>query len=438
MRLVIINSATRAHACPERTLPLRSKSETEHKVITFREPTILLEEPQPESMEVRVIREGETVKLGRVEGDVKAENHALIQASEGSLVFVAGTAFFEGSVEVDCDFECGSLQSSDGIVRVNGNLTVHEDIEVEEALYAKGNVKAKRVDVGGRLSVGMSLETQKADVGGSLEVQGNVVAESMEIGGSFEALGELKLKDLDVGGSVEVGGGEVTGTIDVGGRFTSRKELRFDRLETGGSVELNGGKGKKIEVGARLQSKGDLDCEEMEVGGLAVVEGNLSGRTAEVGGKIRVSGDLALTARLEVGGLAEIGGVISGTDVEVGGILRAAKGLLSGSVEIGGSVETSQGFKANRIEIGKGASCVGNLVGGVVHIGKRAQVQDVYCSRLEVEGGSKLGKVYAESVDIGDTCIVGGLVYTKEFREGERVIHLSPPQKSGSLPPFPL
>ncbi len=389
-------------------------------------------------MEERVIREGETAKLGRVEGDMRAGNHALIQTSEGSLVLVTGTAFFEGSVEVDCDFECDSLQSRDGLVRVNGNLTVHEGIDVEEALYTRGNVKAKRADVGGRLSVGASLETQKVDVGGSLEVQGNVVAESVDVGGSFEAHGELKLNDLDVGGSVEVGGGEVTGTIDVGGRFISRKELRFDRLETGGSVELSGGKGKKIEVGARLQSKGDLDCEEMEVGGLAVVEGNLSGRTAEIGGKIRVSGDLALAVRLEVGGYAEIGGVLSGTDVEVGGILRVAKGLLSGSAEIGGRVETAKGLKANRIEIGKGASCTGNLVGGVVHIGKRAQVQDVYCSRLEVEGGSKLGKVYAESVDIGDACVVGGLVYTKELREGERVVHLSPPQKSESLPPFPL
>lgn len=427
-----------ARTCFKGTLAPSVNSATERKVITFREPTILLEAPQPESMEERVIRERETVRLGRVDGDVRARNHAVIQASEGSSVFVAGTAFFEGSVELDCDFECGSLQSRDGLVRVNGSLTVHEEIDVEEALYARGSVKAKRVDVGGRLSVGMSLETQRAEVGGSLEVQGSVAAESVDVGGSFEALGELRLKDLDVGGSVEIGGGEVTGTIDVGGKFTSRKELRFDRLETGGSVELSGGKGKKIEVGAKLQSYGDLDCEEMEVGGLAVVEGSLSGRTAEIGGKIRVSGDLALTSRLEVGGLAEIGGVLSGTDVEVGGILRAAKGLLSGSVEIGGRVETSQGLKANGIEIGKGASCIGNLVGGVVHIGKRAQVQDVYCSRLKVEGGSKLGKVYAESVDIGDTCVVGGLVYTRELREGERVIHLSPPQKSESLPPFPL
>jgi cytoskeletal protein CcmA (bactofilin family) len=145
------------------------------------------------------------VKLGRVEGDIRAENHSLVQASDGSLVLVTGTAYFEGSVEVDCDFEYGSLESKDGLVRVNGSLTVHEDIIVEEALYARGNVKAKRVDVGGRLSVGISLETQKMDVGGSLEVQGNVIAESVDVGGSFEALGELKLNHLDVGGSVEVG-----------------------------------------------------------------------------------------------------------------------------------------------------------------------------------------------------------------------------------------
>jgi len=384
------------------------------------------------------IPERTTAKLGVVESDLRAGDHTLIQASEGSLVLVKGRARCEGSVEVDCDFECESLESRDGIVRVNGNLTVHEDIDVEEALYTRGNVKAHSVEVGGRLSVGISLETRTADVGGSLEVQGNVEADSIDVGGSFEVLGDVKLKDLDVGGSADVGGGEVTGRIEAGGRFTSRKELKFDRIESGGTVELTGGKGRTIEVGGRLDSHGDLSCEEIEVGGLASVEGNLSGKQAEVGGRISVSGDLALTVRLEIGGVAEIGGYLSGADVEVGGSLRAAKGVLSGTAEIGGRVETKQGLKANRIEIGKGGSCIGDLVGGTVYVGKRAQVQDVYCSELVVEGGSKLGRVFAESVDIGDNCVVGELVYTRELKEGERVVHLKPPQKVESLPPFPL
>lgn len=48
-------------------------------------------------------------------------------------MLVVGRALFDGSVEVDGDFECGSLRSRDGLVRVNGNLTVHEDVDVERA-----------------------------------------------------------------------------------------------------------------------------------------------------------------------------------------------------------------------------------------------------------------------------------------------------------------
>lgn len=385
-----------------------------------------------------VIPEGQTAKLGTIDGDLRTGDHVLIQASDGSSVVVAGMASFEGGVEIDCNFECGSLRSEDGLVRVNGNLTVNGDANVEEALYTRGNVKAKRVDVGGRMSVGISLEVQNADIGGSLEVQGNVEADSIDVGGSFDVLGEVNLKRLDVGGSVEVGGGGFAGTVDVGGRFTARKMLRFDRIDTGATVELSGGEGKRIDVGGRLECKGNLNCDQIEVGGVADVDGNLAGKSADVGGRVRVSGDLALTSRLEVGGVAEVGGVLSGSDVEVGGSLKATKGLLSGRVRIGGRVETAQGLKAHVIEIARGASCVGPLVGDTVHIERRAQVGDVYCTQLYVEGGSRLGKVCTENADIGDSCVVGELVYTTELKEGEKVIHLSPPQKTGSLPRSPL
>jgi cytoskeletal protein CcmA (bactofilin family) len=389
-------------------------------------------------MEETLIRAGQSAKVGTVQGDLRAENHALIQPSEGSRVIVIGQALFEGSVEVDSDIECGSLRSRDGLVRVNGHLIIHEDIDVEEALYARGTVKAKKIDVGGRLSVGQSLEAQRADVGGSLEVQGSICADSVDVGGSLEVLGGVVLKDLETGGRVDVGGGEVSGGVDVGGTFASHKLLRFDRIEVGGTIELAGGEGRLIDVGGRLQSNGDLKCDQLDVGGFVDVEGSFSGRRAEVGGRIKVSGDLLLSERLEVGGSAEIGGVLSGADVEVGGQLKASKGLLSGRAEVGGILEAPQGFKASVIELGKEAKCVGTLVGGSVHIRKHSQIQDVYCSQLVVEGGTKLGKVYAESAEFGDACVVEGLVYTRELREGARVVYLTPPQKSTSLPPFPL
>src|SRR5271157_4323833 len=321
-------------------------------------------------MEGTRIREREEARLGRVDGDLRAEDHALIRAADGRSVSVSGRAEFEGSVEIDCDFECGSMESRDGLVRVNGNLTVRGRIDVDEALYTHGTVKAD--------------------------------------------------------------------DVDVGGKFESARALRFDSIDTGGIVALGGGEGRIVEVGGKLRSDGDLRCEEVRVGGVADVIGGLWVKTAEVGGKIRVSGDLHMEERLQVGGMAEIGGVLSGRDVEVGGILKASRGVLTGSAEVGGRVETSEGFRAQSVELGRGARCVGALVGGRVRIGRTAQVEDVYCTDLEVEGGTRMGRVYAENADIGDNCVIERLIYTKELREGHRVIHRNPPEKAEKLPSFPL
>jgi predicted acyltransferase (DUF342 family) len=387
--------------------------------------------------EVR-IREGGIARLGRVQGDLKAGDHVLIQASEGAGVVVAGTASFEGGVEVDCDFECDSLHAEDGLLRVNGNLTVHEDIDVEDALYTRGNVRATDIDVGGKLSVGISLDADCVDIGGSLEVQGNIGAKTVDVGGSFEVQGETKLTDLDVGGRAEIGGGEVTGTIDVGGSFRSRKVLKFNQIDAGGTIELAGGVGKEIDVGGKLESKGDLTCDRVDVGGLVDVQGNLLTKETQVGGKIGVSGDLGPVDSLEVGGVVEIGGVLSGIDVEVGGSLKASKALLSGKARIGGLVSTTNGLKAQTIELGRGSRCRGILVGGRVVIERRGHVEDVYCSVLEADDGTTLGRVYAENVELGDGCVVEKVLYTGALKVGDRVTHRSPPEKTERLPPFPL
>jgi cytoskeletal protein CcmA (bactofilin family) len=387
--------------------------------------------------ETRVSR-GERARLGTVQGDLRAEDHSVMEPSEGTRVVVVGRATFEGSVEVNCDFECNSLHSRDGLVRINGDLIVTEEVDVEDALYVRGNVKAKRIDVGGRFSAGGSLQAADTDVGGILEVQGGITGDSVDVGGSMDVRGEVKVKDLEAGGRVEVGGGEVAGTVDVGGTFRSSRHLKFDVIDTGGTVELAGGEGRRIDVGGRVTSQGDLKCDEVDVGGVVDVNGSLAGRSADVGGRIRVTGDLRLSEKLDVGGAAEIGGVISGKDVEVGGRLRASKGLLSGDVSVSGTVDAPQGLKAVTIRLGRGARCSGTLVGGTIHLGAHSQAEDIFCSRLEVEGGTRLGKVAAERAEFGDDCIVKEIVYTGEIRQGSRVLFMTPPQKSESLPPFPL
>ena len=406
-------------------------------MITSSEPTILCEEPKLRGMEETRIRAGQPARIGTVQGDLVAENHVLIQASDRSIR-VMGRALFEGSAEVDGDFECESLKSRDGLLRVNGGLTVHEDVDVEEALYVRGNVKAKSVDVGGRLSVGISLEAQSVDVGGSVEVQGNLSGDAVDVGGSLFVLGEVMLNELDTGGSVDVGGGEVTDKIDVGGTFRSRKPIKFKEIDTGGTIELSGGKGVAVEVGGNLRSNGDVECESVEAGGTVDIVGSLAGKSVDVGGRVRVSGDLRLSEGLEVGGVAEVGGLLSGVDVEVGGRLRTAKAVLTGRARVGGVLESAQGFKTEHIELGNGSRCMGTLVAKEVNLGDNSHADDIYCLHLRVGDHSKLGRVFAETAELGDLCVVEALVYTQELRQGDMVVFRSAPQKSSGLPPFPL
>ena len=101
-------------------------------------------------------------------------------------------------------------------------------------------------------------------------------------------------------------------------------------------------------------------------------------------------------------------------------------------------MSTEEGLKAERIELGKGSKCNGVIVGGRVIIERRAEVQDVYCSRLEADDGTRMRRVFAEDVTLGDDCRVEQLVYTRALEQGDRVSFGTPPQKTETLPPSPL
>jgi cytoskeletal protein CcmA (bactofilin family) len=388
-------------------------------------------------MDTRVSR-GTTVKLGVVEGDLVGEDRIVIHAEDGLKVTVKGKARFQGSVDIECSFECISLDAKHGVVRVEGHLAVNDYIDVEKALYSRGSVSCRTIDVGGKLVVGEALTADKVDVGGSVDVDSDAKCGKVDVGGSLSVRGSVNFEELDVGGSVEIGGGVVSETIDVGGILRAKSPLEFGRIDLGGIADLTGGKGKSIEVGGRLRSKGDLRCEDLSVGGVVDIDGTLDARRAEVGGRIRVTRDLTSSERLEVGGVMEVRGVLAGSEVEVGGSLRAYKAILSGCGRVGGSIETSQGLRAKSIELGDGGQAVGVLVASEVEIGSQAAVQDVYCNELRVDDGSVLGRVFAESAELGDNCVLEKIVYTKTLREGERVRYRSPPEKVESLPPFPV
>ncbi|AIF83048.1 hypothetical protein NTE_00973 [Candidatus Nitrososphaera evergladensis SR1] len=389
--------------------------------------------------DVRVER-GNSATLGRVEGNLKVEKNATIEAADGSnrQVTVAGSARFRGDCTINCDFECRSLKVEKGTLRVAGNLLVHGDVDVENALYVDGSIAAEGGVAGGGIISAGSIKCRVVRVGGTLKVSDTLDAESVKVGGKV-IVQKAMLVDLSVGGQAEIGSGAVQGQIRVGGTLLSKSELEFDSITVGGRVELGTAKGRGINVGGRLATTGDLACEKIKVGGIVEVGGNCSGATLEVGGETRVAGSLALTGKLGVGGDLQVKDTMTGADIGVGGRFKAGKAILTGWAWIGGQVETGAGLKAGGgIKIASHAECKGPLVGGMVELGKRCKVQDVYGSKVVAGKGAEAEKIVADEIEIHDGCTVGQTTYTRRLETGRNVTSKSASEKVASLPAFPL
>ncbi|AIC17016.1 hypothetical protein [Nitrososphaera viennensis] len=388
--------------------------------------------------DVRVERGG-SAALGRVEGNLSADKDATIEAADGGKVTVAGSARFRGDCTVNCDLECRSLRVEKGTLKIAGNLQVHGDADIANALYVDGSIVAADgiIAVGGTVKAG-SVKCRIIKVGGTLEVSDTLDAESVKVGRKMVSQ-RARLVDLNVGGQAEIGSGAVQGQIKVGGTFQSKSELEFDSISVGGKVELGTGMGRSIKVGGRLATTGDLTCEEIKVGGIVEIGGNCSGEILEVGGETKVFGSLVLTGKLGVGGDLQVRDALTGTDMRVGGRFSGSKAMLAGRAWIGGQVETSAGLKAGgEIKISPHAECKGPLVGGTVELGKRCKVQDVYGSKVVVGKGAEAEKIVADEIEIHDDGTVGQATYTRRLETGRNAVCRNPPEKTASLAAFPL
>jgi cytoskeletal protein CcmA (bactofilin family) len=384
---------------------------------------------------VRVDRGG-SARLGTVRGDLEAERNAGIEAQDGLQVTVEGRARFKGDATVGCDFECGSLKAEKGTLRIAGNLVVHGDVNVENALIVDGSVTAGTIGAGGKVKA-KSIKCTAFTVGGTIEVSDTLEAESVRVGGRIMA-SKARIADLNVGGHAEVGRGSIQGRIRVGGTFLSKSELEFGSILVGGRAELGTAKGDRIEIGGRLAARGDVTCRETKIGGMVEIDGNFGGETIEVGGELKVSGSLALTGRLAVGGLLEVHDTFTGKEADIGGGFRGGKAVLAGAAKVDGRVETSAGFKAGAIKIGANGTCRGPLVGGEIELGKRCEAEGVYGSRVVAGKGTNAKEIVAQDVELHDGTVVGRITYTGSLEMKGGATCKSPPEKAASLPAFPL
>jgi cytoskeletal protein CcmA (bactofilin family) len=407
---------------------------------------------------------GSTAKLERVDGELKVASNARITAARGGLVTVTGGAYFEGNAAIDCDFECDSLRVDRGKLTVSGNLTVHKGLDVAHTVEASGNIRARDIDVGGRMIARSISCGGSVRVGGLVDVKETLEAASVEVGGKVAVSGAVKLTDLDVGGKADVGGGSIRGHTRVGGLFASTAPLEFGELQVYGRCALPAGcKGKKLSTFGKLSVEGNIACDQVDVGGVTAVRGDLSASEVLVNGKLDVSGSLSVKGMLEADGSCEVGGELKGTDLRVGGRFTAHRALLSNQVDIAGEVETEQGLSGKSIVIRSGTRCRGALVGEHVELGKSALVvahwkgrwagqsvsmraigrmtdaEDIYGVEVVLGSNARCRKIFADKVELSEGCVVDQVTYTEELRGSNgRVFLTHPAEKVTKLPPFPL
>jgi cytoskeletal protein CcmA (bactofilin family) len=403
--------------------------------------------------ETRIPR-GSQVRLGVVDGDLRADQHVRIQGDP--KVTVKGDVRFDGSAVVTGGLECRRFRADDGTVEIAGDLIVEEDLEgrdctlevagalrarrvdVDRSLSVKGPAEAEKFEVGGVLEGSQTLTARSVSVGGKFRLAGQLTADSVEAGGSAE-LGDVAIESLSVGGAIRMGGGQVRGSIEVGGRFLTERPLQFGSLDVGGLAEFReDGRGGSVDIGGILSANKDLAFDDLEIGGLGRIQGNGTGRNVEIGGKFDVQGSLTLTGRLEVGGAVVIGEALQAESLEIGGKLEARRAVIASAAEIGGQVNTREGLKADRIRLERKSRAYGPLVGGTVDLNRGSRVEDVYGERISLEEKVEARRVFGANVRMREGAHAEEVTYTGTLELAAGATVSRPPQKVASLPAFPL
>lgn len=412
------------------------------------------------------IPRGSRAKLDIVDGDLKVGNRATIEAMDGRLVGINGNAYFDGDCHIECSFECKSLTvKHGGTLRVNGDLIVHDLLDVLHSVNASGLIDAGEIDVGGRVKSKSIRCKDRIRIGGQLDVRESIEANQLGVGGQASAGGTVKLQELQVGGVAEIGGGLVLGKIQVGGKFQSKGPLEFGEIQVYGKIELaSDSKGKKISTYGKLTAEGDLECSELELLGRAEVKGDCKTERVQSSGRLTVGGTLQVIREASIWGQTDIEGEVKGNDLRLAGRFKAKKISATDVIELAGYVAANEGLKARTVLIRGGSKCEATVVGDKVEvgrsydvvsnlgsgfagqtamlrlIGKETRVGDIYASEATLGKASRCGKVYAETVIFEEGVIVEEITYTKEIHGPIERVHIERPfpKKVERLPDPPL
>ncbi len=188
----------------------------------------------------------------------------------------------------------------------------------------------------------------------------------------------------------------------------------MSEMRVGGSVYLRGPcEFRAIDIGGSLRVDGDLLVErELRAGGSVRVEGSLRAGVVRVGGSLSVSGRLE-AGEVHMGGSMRVGEGAAWR-LEVGGSLEA-RVFYAGEARIGGSFTGV--LVARRVVVGRKSRIRGTLVAEELVVGRDAEVEEAYAVEAELERGAEARVLGCIRCRLSRKAWVGRLLYVESFED---------------------
>ncbi|MCE4615110.1 MAG: hypothetical protein F7B60_06255 [Desulfurococcales archaeon] len=188
----------------------------------------------------------------------------------------------------------------------------------------------------------------------------------------------------------------------------------MSEMKVGGSVSLGGPiEFENIDVGGSLKVKGDLTVRgEFKTGGSADIEGSLKTRSGKIGGTIVVQGKLN-AREFTIGGSGKIGKGVIG-ELIVGGSLIAGR-LYVGEARISGNYTGV--IIGETVIVEKKTKIRGTVIAEKLVAKRNSEVEEAYVIEAELERGAEVNKLHCVKCILGKKSWVGLLRYKDSYED---------------------
>ncbi|MCE4613159.1 MAG: polymer-forming cytoskeletal protein [Desulfurococcales archaeon] len=207
----------------------------------------------------------------------------------------------------------------------------------------------------------------------------------------------------------------------------------MSEMSVGGSVSLRGPvEFKSIDIGGSLKVEGDLlVSDDLRIGGSARIEGNLRAGRVKVGGSIRVSGRIE-AGELTIGGSADFSEGIIG-DLDVGGSISALE-ILVKNARIAGSARGL--IIGDHVVVEKKSRIKGRIVARKLVVKREAEVEEAYAVEAMIEKKAEVDSLSCVACTLGNDAWIGLLRYKQSYED--RGANVEAIEKADEIPELDL